>query len=89
MNKVLFRKKRWCTSLITALGRLRQEDDEFAITLGYILESLTKKKKFINLTNLGEKLTSLFPFPNCLCKLQTFQSAAVLGHLQTDYETII
>jgi hypothetical protein len=35
----------WHTSVISALGRLRQEDHKFKASLGYIVRSWLKKKK--------------------------------------------
>jgi hypothetical protein len=38
-------KQAWrCTSVIPALGRLKQEDHEFKVKLGYILRPCPKKK---------------------------------------------
>jgi hypothetical protein len=36
---------RWCTPIIPALGRLRQEDHEFKASLGYTQKPCLKKRK--------------------------------------------
>jgi hypothetical protein len=35
----------WCTPVIAALGRLKQEDHEFKVILGYRVRPCLKKKK--------------------------------------------
>jgi hypothetical protein len=46
----------WCTPIISALGRLRQEDHKFEVSLGYIarlsLRKQTNKQNNQNKTNI-------------------------------------
>jgi hypothetical protein len=44
----------WCMSIIPALGRLRQEDHKFKVSLGYIGSPSLKKKKKSVLSNRVE-----------------------------------